>query len=162
MTSPGHSELPDFVTLKERFNQEMTPGQRAELRRAAHLEELTMKPALYRLLQGRRPTEPYLRIAFLLPWAEHRPTATHFSAQCFKAKVNEVRLFQIARSHDPADMIQLRRVAMQIKPFIDWNQFGRMLWYWHRPHTKREFIENYYLSQNHGKEFNKESPNEPE
>lgn len=151
MTATAHSELPDFAALKERFEKSLTPGQQAELRRVGEPEDLIMQPALYRLLQGKKPNSQYLRLVFLLPWATHRTAAPHFSAVCAKgkdngkAKVNAMRLFQIVRSDDPNDMIQLRRVAMQIKPVVDWNRFGRMLWYWHWPHTKRELIENYYL-----------------
>ncbi len=145
-TPKTRADSPDFVALKERFER-MTPGQQAELRRAAQPEDLMMKPALYRLLQGRRPNKLYLRIAFLLPWAKHQSNAIHFSAQCFKAHVNEMRMFQIIRSDDPADMIQLRRIAMQIDSYVDWLQFGNMLWHWPYSSTKRDFIENYYLAQ---------------
>lgn len=144
MTSPQQAEPLDYVKLLERFNQ-MLPGQKADLRRAVQPDELTMKPALYRLLRGIRPNPQYLRIVFLMPWAKHQPKAPHFSAQCAKSKINEMRMFQIARSDDPMDMIQLRRIAMQIEPHVDWTQFGEMLRYW--PHTKRKFIENYYLAQ---------------
>ncbi|MDG4551854.1 MAG: type I-E CRISPR-associated protein Cse2/CasB [Candidatus Contendobacter sp.] len=146
MTSSIHPDLPDFVALKKRFDDEMTAGQKAELRRAAQPEDLMLKPAFYRLLRGKKQNSQYLRIAFLLPWVEHQSTATHFGIQCAKAKVNEIRLFQIARSDDPADMIQLRRVAMQIKPDVDWVRFGNMLWFW-GPLAKRDLIENYYLAQ---------------
>lgn len=153
-TPKTRADSPDFVALKERFER-MTPGQQAELRRAAQPEDLMMKPALYWLLQGRRPNKLYLRIAFLLPWVSHQRNAAHFSAQCAKAKINEIRMFQTARSDDPTDMIQLRRIAMQIKPHVDWNQFGKMLQYW--PHTKREFIESYYLAQSIKKDSDNES-----
>lgn len=143
-TPKTRADSPDFVSLKERFER-MTSGQKADLRRAAQPEDLMMRPALYRLLQGRRPNKLYLRIAFLLPWVNHQSNAAHFSAQCAKAKINEIRMFQTARSDDPMDMIQLRRIAMQIKPHVDWTLFGNMLRYW--PHTKRDFIENYYLAQ---------------
>ncbi|MBK8183716.1 MAG: type I-E CRISPR-associated protein Cse2/CasB [Candidatus Competibacteraceae bacterium] len=149
MNSPKHSEPIDYTSLLERFNQ-MPPGQKAELRRAAQPGDLTMKPALYRLLRGIKPNPQYLRVAFLLPWAKHRPNAMHFSAQCAKAKINEIRMFQIARSDDPMDMVQLRRIAMQIEPHVDWTQFGDMLRYW--PDTKHEFIESYYLAQYSKKE----------
>lgn len=154
MSSPKSSEKIDYIDLLEKFKQ-MSPGHKAELRRAAQPEELTMKPALYRLLRGKKPNPQYLRIAFLLPWVKHRPNAAHFSAQCAKAKVNEMRMFQIARSDDPMDMIQLRRIAMQIEPQIDWTQFGDMLRYW--PHTRREFIENYYLAQYQHKDSSNEN-----
>lgn len=153
MTSTTHAELFNFVTLRERFNG-LSNGQRADLRRAAAPEDLRMTPALYRLLRGMKPNAPYLRVAFLLPWAKHQPKAAHFSAQCAKANINEMRMFQIARSDDPMDMIQLRRIAMQIEPHVEWNQFGKMLWFWDKTHTKREFIENYYLSQYAKKEEN--------
>lgn len=155
MNSDKFPEHIDFISLRDRF-EHMLPGQQAELRRAAQPEDLTMKPSLYRLLRGIKPNPQYLRITFLLPWVKHQPNATHFSAQCAKAKINEMRMFQIARSDDPMDMIQLRRIAMQIEPHVDWTQFGNMLRYW--PHTKREFIENYYLAQY----FQKDTSNENE
>lgn len=146
MNSPKYSEYPDYVSFLERFNQ-MLPGQKAELRRVVQPEDLTMKPALYRLLRGIKPNPHYLRVAFLLPWVKHQPSAAHFSTQCARANINEMRMFQIARSDDPMDMIQLRRIAMQIEPHVDWTRFGDMLRYW--PRTKREFIENYYLAQSY-------------
>jgi CRISPR system Cascade subunit CasB len=145
MTST-YPDLPNFVAMRQRFENAMTPGQQAELRRAANPEDLRLKPALYRLFPGIRPTAQHLRLAFLLPWAEHRSNTANFGAQCAKSKVNEARLFEIARSADPTDMIQLRRVTMQIKPHVDWTHFGTMLWFW-GPHAKRELIENYYLAQ---------------
>ncbi|HQD55038.1 MAG TPA: type I-E CRISPR-associated protein Cse2/CasB [Candidatus Competibacteraceae bacterium] len=145
MTIPTPLDLPDFVALKKQF-EDMTAGQQAELRRASQPEDLTLKPAFYRLLRGTKPNSQYLRVAFLLPWAKHQTNATHFSSQCAKAKINEVRLFQIARSDDPIDMIQLRRIAMQLKPHVDWAYFGKMLWFWGIL-AKRELIENYYLTQ---------------
>lgn len=148
MTSSAYPELPDFVALWERYNH-MTRGQQAELRRAAEPDDLTLKPALYRLLPGIQPRNQYLRIAFLLPWLTHQSNATSFSAQCAKAKVNEARLFQVARSNDPLDMIQLRRLAMQIKPVVNWAAFGETIWRWRQTgqYAKRKLIEDYYLAQ---------------
>jgi len=145
MTSTAYPELPDFVALWERYDR-MTRGQQAELRRATEPDDLTLKPALYRLLPGIQPRNQYLRIAFLLPWLTHQSNATSFSAQCAKAKVSEARLFQLARSDEPLDMIQLRRLAMQIKPQVDWLHFGKTIWFW-GSHAKRELIETYYLTQ---------------
>ena len=156
MTSATHAALYNFVTLRERFDV-LSNGQKADLRRAAQPEDLRMTPALYRLLRGIKPNEKYLRVVFLLPWAKHQPKATHFSAQCAKAKINEMRMFQIARSDDPMDMIQLRRIAMQIEPHVDWTQFGKILWFWDKTQTKREFIENYYLAQYAKKEESHEN-----
>lgn len=156
MTSATHAELFNFVMLRERFDA-LSNGQKADLRRAAQPQDLMMKPALYRLLHGIKPNEKSLRVVFLLPWAKHQPKAAHFSAPCAKANINEMRMFQIARSDDPMDMIQLRRIAMQIEPQVDWTQFGKMLWFWDKKHTKCEFIENYYLAQYAKKEENHEN-----
>lgn len=145
MTSTAYPERPDFVALWERYDR-MTRGQQAELRRAEKPNDLTLKPTLYRLLPGIQPRDQYLRIAFLLPWFAHQSNATSFSDQCAKAKVNEARLFQVARSTEPLDMIQMRRLAMQIKPQVDWSHFGKTIWFWGSG-TKRELIETYYLSQ---------------
>ena len=145
MTSNAYPELPDFVALWERYNH-MTRGQQAELRRATEPNDLTLKPSLYRLLPGIQPRDQYLRIAFLLPRFKHQSNAAHFGAQCAKADINEARLFQVVRSDQPLDMIQLRRLAVQIEPQVDWSSFGKMIWYW-GSRSKRELIETYYLAQ---------------
>ncbi len=145
MTSSAYPELPDFVALWERYNH-MTRGQQAELRRATEPNDLTLKPALYRLLPGIQPGKQYLRIAFLIPWFAHQPNAANFGAQCAKADINEARLFQVVRSDEFLGMIQLRRLAVQIKPQVDWSQFGQGIWYW-GSRSKRELIETYYLAQ---------------
>ncbi|MCC8991009.1 MAG: type I-E CRISPR-associated protein Cse2/CasB [Streptococcus sp.] len=124
----------------------MTRGQQAELRRATEPNDLTLKPALYRLLPGIQPGKQYLRIAFLIPWFAHQPNAANFGAQCAKADINEARLFQVVRSDEFLGMIQLRRLAVQIKPQVDWSQFGQGIWYW-GSRSKRELIETYYLAQ---------------
>lgn len=144
MTTPSYPDSPDYVILWQRFNS-MTPGHQAELRHVAEPEDLRLKPALYRLFAGTRPDKRHLRIAFVLPWAEHRANAESFGSLCAKEKINEARLFQIIRGNDPADLVQLRRIIMQIKPQINWTQFGKLLWSW--PYVKREIIEDYYLAQ---------------
>lgn len=148
MTSSTYPELPDFVALWERYNH-MTRGQQAELRRAAEPDDLTLKPALYRLFPGIEPRNQYLRLAFLLPWFAHQPNAANFGVQCAKADINEARLFQVVRSNDPLDMIQLRRLAMQIKPVVNWVVFGETIWRWRQKgqYAKRKLIEDYYLAK---------------
>ncbi len=148
MTSSTYPDLPDFVALWERYNNNsrMTRGQQAELRRVSEPDDLTLKPALYRLFPGIQPRNQYLRIAFLLPWFAHQPSAASFGAQCAKSNINEARLFQVVRSDEPLDMIQIRRLAIQIKPQVDWSNFGKTIWFW-GSHNKRELIETYYLAQ---------------
>ncbi len=145
MTSTTYTELPDFIVLRECYDR-MIRGQQAELRRATEPDDLTLKPALYRLFPGIQPRNQHRRIAFLLPWFTHQANAVSFGTQCAIADINAARLFQIARSNDPLDMIQLRRLAMQIKPLVDWSHFGKTLWFW-GSHTKRELIETYYLAR---------------
>lgn len=141
------SELPDFVALKARFDSDAFPsGARAELRRVADLDEVALLPALYRLFPGQRPDERHYRIAFLLPCAKHAANAKSLGAQLATAKVSEARVLQVARSRSPLDMVQLRRLLSHAGVAIDWNDFGKMLWYWNDI-SKRHLVEDYYLAQ---------------
>ena len=80
------AELPDFVALKMRYDNESFPtGARAELRRVAEPDDVAFTPALYRLFPGQRPDERHLRLAYLeLPSVFRLPSggfhATRFSA----------------------------------------------------------------------------------
>jgi CRISPR system Cascade subunit CasB len=136
---------PDFVETWKRYG-DLPPGRQAELRRVADIEDLPLRPALYRLLPGTRPHEGWLRFVFLLPWCTHREGAPSFGAHLAEAGINEARLFQAVRADSPLDMIQLRRLAMQIEPTLDWQAFGRTLYYW-GPRAKRQLVEDFYLAQ---------------
>jgi CRISPR system Cascade subunit CasB len=149
MSTPANAsaEMPDILEIYGRF-KELTPGQKAELRRVEEPEELTLKPALYRLFPGIPPRAQYLRIAFFLPWIEHLTGAANLATQfgSSKGKVAEARIFQVARAHAPNDLIQLRRLVIQVKPNVDWTEFGKTLWFWGEP-AKRQLVEDYYLAQ---------------
>lgn len=141
------SELPDFVALKARFDSEAFPnGARAELRRVADPEGVAFLPALYRLFPGQRPDDRYHRIAFLLPYARHATKAKPLGAQLAYAKIAEARVLQVARSRAPLDLIQLRRLLSHADPALDWQVFGKTLWYWNEI-SKRQLVEDFYLAQ---------------
>lgn len=141
------TELPDFVALKKRYEDEtFSTGARAELRRVADAYELALTPALYRLFPGQRPDDRHLRLAYLLPWCRHAVNAKPLGAQLAEAKVAEARVLQTARAHPPLDLAQLRRLAMHIEPIVDWSVFGRMLWFWNS-RIKRQLVEDFYLTK---------------
>lgn len=141
------NDLPDFVALKARFDSDAFPsGARAELRRVAQPEDTAYGPALYRLFPGQKPDDRHLRLAFLLPHAKHAANAKSLGAQLAAAKVAEARVLQVARSHGPQDLIQLRRLLNHVEPVVDWQAFGRTLWYWNDI-SKRQLVEDYYLAQ---------------
>lgn len=141
------SELPDFVALKMRFDSEAFPsGSRAELRRVADPEGIALLPSLYRLFPGQRPDERYQRIAFLLPYARHAAKAIPLGAQLADAKVAQARVLQVARSRAPLDLIQLRRLLNHADLVVDWQVFGKALWYWNDI-SKRQLVEDFYLAQ---------------
>lgn len=123
-------------------------GARAELRRAADPEDLRERPALYRLFPGERPDKKHLRLAFLLPYCPHREGAESFGTQLAKSAkaVAEARVIQMARSAWPEDIKQLRRLAIQIEPVVDWTRFSEVLWYWNDD-QKRCIVEDYYIAQ---------------
>lgn len=141
------SELPDFAALKLRFDSDAFPtGARAELRRVAGPDEVAFCPVLYRLFPGQRPDDRHLRVAFLLPCCRHDAKAKTLGAQLAAAKVAEARVLQVARARAPLDLIQLRRLLAYVEPAVDWQEFGRMLWYWN-DQSKRQLVENFYLAQ---------------
>lgn len=141
------SELPDFVALKARFDSEAFPnGARAELRRVAEPGDVALLPALYRLFPGQKPDERYCRIAFLLPYARQAANAKPLGSQLAAAKVAEARVLQVARSRSPLDIVQIRRLLSHADAAVDWQAFGKTLWYWNDI-SKRELVEDFYLAK---------------
>jgi CRISPR system Cascade subunit CasB len=146
MNALPNPDLPDFLALYEHFKKTLTPGQKADLRRVAEPDDLVMTPALYRLFPGQRPGTRHLRLAFLLPWCAHGENAQPLAKQLVDKKVTETRVIQVARAEPDADLIQLRRLVMHIKPTVNWKEFGKTLWYW-GDRTKRTLVEDFYLAQ---------------
>ena len=141
------AELPDFVALKMRYDNESFPtGARAELRRVAEPDDVALTPALYRLFPGQKPDDRYLRLAYLLPCCKHAAEAKSLGAQLAEAKVAEARVLQVARSRAPLDMVQLRRLLAYVKPNVDWSEFGRMVWFWN-DRDKRQLVEDFYIAR---------------
>jgi len=137
----------NFVRLKMRYDNETFPtGARAELRRVAEPNDVALTPALYRLFPGQRPDDRHLRLAYLLPCCKHAAKAKSLGAQLAEAKVAEARVLQVARSHTPLDMVQLRRLLMHIEPTVDWAKFGQMLWDWDDG-AKRQLVEDFYIAR---------------
>ena len=142
-----NAELPDFVALKMRYDNESFPsGARAELRRVAEPDDVALTPALYRLFPGQKPDDRHLRVAYLLPCCKHAARAKPLGAQLAEAKVAEARVLQVARSKAPLDVVQLRRLLAHIEPTVDWSEFGRMVWFW-EPKDKRKFVEDFYIAR---------------
>lgn len=140
------AELPDFVALKKHFDEKLSNGERAELRRIAEPDDVALTPALYRLFPGQKPDDRHLRLAFLLPCCKHSSKAKSLGAQLAEAKVAEARVLQIARTHAPLDIVQLRRLLAHIEPAVNWADFGRMAWYWNDK-AKRQLVEDFYIAR---------------
>jgi CRISPR system Cascade subunit CasB len=138
-----NTHTPDFAEIHGRFTA-LPPGGKAELRRAAMPDDLRLTPALYRLFPGMRPTDQQLRLAFVLPWCEHVNTARKLAALC-AGKIAEERIIQIARAHSPDDLIQFRRLVMQLRADVGWADIANTLWFWGR-NAKRGLVEDFYIS----------------
>ncbi len=138
----------DYAAIRRRFEQ-LGSGVQADLRRATDpYQDLPMRPAYYTLM-GPQNHKNKLRIAFLIPWAEHREGGDTLGVAIAKAKISEKRLFQMIRSTAPNNLIQLRRLLQQINPKVDWNQLGKTLHYWNEI-SRRQLLEQYYqASANH-------------
>lgn len=141
------ADPPDFAALKARFESQAFPtGARAELRRVADPEGMTLCSALYRLFSGQKPDDRHLRVAFLLPCCKHSAEAKSLGAQLAGANVAEARVLQVARAKSPLDLIQLRRLLAQVEPAVNWLEFGKTLWFWGE-REKRKLVEEYYLTK---------------
>lgn len=147
--------ISQFVELYQRYSQleKQIGGLKAELKRATSPDDLVEIPAFYRLMIAVGTHKDWQRVAFFLPYASHKQGADSLGKQLAKAGVSEMRLFQVIRSESPNDIIQLRRLVRQIKPTVDWQQLGSMLYYWDyvRPghdakENKRRLLEDYFLN----------------
>ena len=143
----------DALGLVELFGRyeklvERNSGIKAELRRIAEPQELLDKPSFYRLMLGKsgdKGWHSWLRVVFFLPYVKHKPGADPLGRQLAKAKVSEMRLFQVLRSDFPNDLIQLRRLVQQVEPSLDWQAFGETLFYWNK-FNKQRIMQDYFLS----------------
>lgn len=144
MPPDNKQDRPDFVGVYERFKK-MDTGYQAIMRRVSEPDNLRDTPALYRLYPGERPHDGWVRVAFFLPWCDHKDAAASFGAQLAQSGVPESRIFQVARAHFPLDLIQLRRLAIQIKPAVSWQTLGELLFYWGEK-KKRQFVEEYFIA----------------
>lgn len=138
-----------FTEIHQRFWETLDNGQRAEIRRASNPEDLECLPAFYHLIGYCNPGEikQLARVAFLLPFAEkHSEKANPLGKQLNDAKISEKRIFQIVRSSSPNDLIQLRRAVQQAKlSSIDWDVFGKNLFYWGKQ-SKKQLVQSFFIN----------------
>ena len=138
-------DWPKLVTKSEDWKKNHK-GWLAELKRVKTLDEIADRPAYYRLLQGVMPAGRIAeRVAFLLPWLPHKDGAESLGQQFQKAKVSEMRLFQVLRSESPGDLEMLRRLIQQTKAEVDWKFFSQTMKYWGK-YQKRQLLEHYFLT----------------
>ena len=137
----------DWITLEEKFNKQITNGQRAEIRRAALPDELAELPAYYHLLPAEvAPSKKWQRVIFMLPWAKQKKGGTTVGEQLAIANIREMRMFQMLRSTEPQDIVCLRRLLRQVgNVSAEWEHFGSSLYYWNKA-NKRRFVEEYYFT----------------
>ncbi len=139
----------DFVKLYEHFTslKMRISGLEAEIKRVASLEDLVDIPSFYRLMAGTGTHKGWQRVVFFLPYVKHKVGADSIGRQLAKGKVSEMRLFQIIRSGSPNDIIQLRRLVQQVKPTVDWQYFGKTLYWWDcDDRKKQQLLEDYFLA----------------
>ncbi len=137
-----------FTEFHHRFWETLDNGQRAEIRRASNPAELECLPAFYHLIGHRNPDEikQLTTVVFFLPFIEkHSENAKPLGRQLNDAKISEKRIFQIFRSSSPNDLIQLRRAVQQAKlSSIDWDAFGKSLFYWGK-RSKKQLVQSFFI-----------------
>lgn len=139
----------DFMDLYQAWKN-LKPGPQAELRRVERPDDLLEVPAFYRLFSGRGTTEwekrAYQRLIFCLPCIKHSGGDVSLGKALAKGRgVGAKRLFQIVRSSEPNDMIQLRRILRMAEPIVNWELAARQLWCWN-DRSKRDLLEDYFLN----------------
>lgn len=146
--------------------QQLSNGDKANIRRCVEPDDLLITPAFMRLIRetlGRfdNSTQPKAsvffnslsqaaRIVYLLPFAklDGKSLGTVFNQQ----NISERRLFLVMRSEYPQDLIQLRRLCQQCKDAaIDSSKLVNLLLYWGKDKTtsegsKRQLMKDFYLS----------------
>lgn len=143
-------KLPEFMDLYNAWER-LPSGPKAELRRAATPDDLLDIPAFYRLFSGRAHSEwnkiRYQRLIFCLPCITHTNENVDLGKALAKDKgVSEKRLFQVVRSEQPNDMVQLRRILKMVEPVANWPKAAKQLWYWNK-RSKRDLLEEYFINQ---------------
>ena len=138
--------MPDFEQLVTDYQHKLTNGQRAELRRVEEPDRLLDMPVFYRLIQGcgLKPNSQAGRLVYFLPYASHKNEADSLGLLMQQKEISEKRLFQAIRAESPDDLLYLRRIMQQMKPTVDWKDFGRMLYFWGK-NSKRQLLRDYCL-----------------
>lgn len=138
-------KLPDFVELVKRYNK-LTNGQRAELRRVAEPADMALLPSFYHLISNMgQANDMWSRIAYFLPYVEHKDKGPSLGQVLRRKAISEKRLFQVVRSQSPNDLISLRRLVQQAKPSLDWNKFGKSIFFW-SDISKKQLLKDYFLT----------------
>ncbi len=137
---------PNFVHLKQQYDN-LPKGAQADLRRARTPDNIADLPAYYRWLGSNPPSANMQRIAYFMPFVVQNPAAPSLGFQLAANNISEMRMFQMLRSEAPRDLENLRRLIIQAKPKLDWQDFGKTLYYW-GPTSKRRILHNYFTSVN--------------
>lgn len=146
---------PDYINLVKNY-QSLSSGQQAEIRRATEPEELLELPGFYHLIRkaslkaNLKANAQSCRLVWFLPSVAHQEKAEPLGRVMVNKDVNERRLFQVVRSEYPNDLIQLQRIVRQIKPGLNWEVFGNLLYYWGQTRdgskkSKQTLLKDYYL-----------------
>ncbi|EHQ52967.1 hypothetical protein ECTPHS_09769 [Ectothiorhodospira sp. PHS-1] len=135
-----------FIPLVDAYQRLGTGGQ-ADLCRVKNLDAVADLPAYYRWLGNRKPSLALQRFAFLLPYLGRHIPGLAPGRALRKGRVNEVRMFQVLRSHSPRDLEQLRRLFQQAdSPGMDANKLGRSLHFWGRS-AKQDLLRDFLVTE---------------
>ena len=148
--SNEHPNFAGFYAAWEALNKRS--GATADIRRVASMDELLDLPAFYRLVEpfGWRTNTYYeklgwQRLVFLINHVVDKgENAPSLGKALALGKVSEKRLFQVIRADSPNDILQLRRLLIQVKPDINWQKTAPLLWRWSIK-DKRSLLEDFVL-----------------
>lgn len=141
------SEVTDFPKLYRNY-ENLSKGAKAELRRVATPDKLMDIPSFYRLIQscGCSNNRGIRRVVFCLPYLTHENDGESLG-KALANQVREKRLIAVTRTHEPNDIIQLRRILQQVKPTVDFSRTVWLLLGWNKLGQKQKLLENFFLHQ---------------
>lgn len=135
-----------FSKLKQRFDERLKPGQKADLRKASW-QKIALVPAYHELYVPKPEEARWQRVAHGLALHAHlelkgQPEDS-LGRALGKLKLHPQRLFQLARLESPEDLNALRRILHQ-KPPVCWEQLGLALYFW-SDKQKERVLRDYFL-----------------
>lgn len=134
--------------MHEKFTR-LPAHLQSKIKRAKLPEDLLRIGAFYGLVESVLEPEnkkQLARVVFMMPHVSSTKDSVPFAERMAQKNISELRVLQLQKLRFPNDLLNLRRIAIQIKTAVDWDKFGNTVFYWGR-FSKKRLIEDYILKK---------------